>query len=790
MRGPRFVFPLPVSGPQPGARHEHFRAAHARAGGEAPNREYVVNNLAECRVYRNCNLNDAKLQLRKPIRAKAVSYPKGLSAVANCLHFEGLEIRVNERSVIFDGEPSALGSRAFDLLLALAERHERVVSKAELLDLAWPGLVVEENNLTVQISTLRRLLGSAAIATVTGRGYRLTLAPVAPAVLALADTAASIGTEPAPAPMVRLERRMAAVVQAEVMDWARSVGRDAMGATLAWKRVRTELIEKIAPHYGGRLIELTPERVLLEFRSAVEALCWSLDMQGELAERRQDTEAGVSHTMHMRIGITVDDLIVDDGKLIGDGVNLAADLQRSAGHDEVLLTHKVHDLAWHKLNVQFEDLGERMMQALGRRVRVFRARTAPPANATLLPTVSAQRREALRVASLAVLPLENGGGSEEQYFGDGITEEIIARLSLNRALFVIAHNSTLRFRGAALELPSVASQLGVRYLVVGRVQRVAQQVRINVSLVFAADARVLWQQHFDGSSENLFKFQSEIATNVAAAIAPQVQDEEVAQMRGQPTESFDAYECVLQGLAGILKLGTPSFDAAGAHLKRAIELDPDYAQAHAHLAWWYSLREGELRGNTGPNEGQLALEHAMTAVRLDGRDATALSIAGYLLTLQRREYEQSLEMFEQALAINPSSAVAWARSAATLCYMGRSEEAIDRIKRAVSLSPFDQHLFWHLTMYGSACFVSRRYDEAVGWLGKALRLNPRFNGARRLQIASLAHAGQLNEARELAIELLTESPSFSVSALARWSPMLEPQRSSLLDGLRRAGLPD
>jgi adenylate cyclase len=708
--------------------------------------------------------------------------------LAKVLRFEGLEIRVEERTVAVAGEAAALGARAFDLLLALAERCERVVSKAELLDLAWPGLVVEENNLTVQISTLRRLLGPAAIATVTGRGYRLTLSPLAAPSPAPAGPDAR-GAEAAPAPMGRLERRMAAVVQAEVVGWARLVNRDAMSATLAWKRVRVELIEKIAPQYGGRLIELTPERVLLEFRSAVEALSWSLDMQGELAERRQVAEPGESDSVHMRIGISVDDLIVDDGKLVGDGVNLAADLQRSAGHDEVLLTHKVHDLAWHKLDAQFEDLGERLMQAVGRSVRVFRARTAPRVCKTPA-TVAALRSAAVRVASLAVLPLESGSGPENQYFGDGITEEIISRLSLNREIFVVAHNSTLRFRSAAADLPSVASQLGVRYLVVGRVQRSGQQVRISVSLIFGPDARVLWQQNFDGNTEDLFAFQSEIATNVSAAIAPQVQEEEVAQVRGQPTGSFDAYECVLRGLSGILKLGTPEFESAGAQLKRAVELDPNYAQAHAHLGWWYSLRDGELRGNTGPDEGKLALEHAMTAVRLDPRDASALSIAGYLLTLQQRKYEQSLEMYEQALTINPSSAAAWARSAATLCYLGRSEEAIERIKRAVRLSPFDQHMFWHLTMYGSACFVAKRYDEAIGWLGKALRLNPRFNGARRLQIAALALTAQLDEARELAAELLAESPGYSVSAVGRWSPMLEPQLSALLEGLRLAGLPD
>jgi len=693
--------------------------------------------------------------------------------------FQEFEIRPDERSLLVRGKRLVLGARAFDVLLALAERTDRVVSKAELLDLAWPGVVVEENNLTVQISALRRILGHDTIVTVTGRGYRLNGTPSAPLVT----------TDPghpgeATGAAARLLRRLAVIVQADVVGWARLVARDPTLAAAAWKRVRVELIERTAPQFGGRPIELTAERIQLEFSSAVEAVAWAIEIQQRMAERRHASDPTESQSVHLRIGIAVDDVIVDDGKLVGDGVNVATDLQLSAGHDEILTTQKVCDFVAHKIGVGFDAMGERLMRQSRRPMHVFRVVTTPRRDAG-----PSMRPAGVRVASVAVLPFSTDGPAVEAYFGDGITEEIIASLSLNRALFVIAHSSTLRYRGRDVDLASVADELGVRYLVTGSVRRADPKVRIQVNLMHAADQRILWQQPFGGAIEDLFWFQSEIAAKVAAAVAPQVQDEEVARVRHRPTDSYDAYDCVLRALAGIYQLGTPEFDTAGEMLKRAIQLDPGYAQAHAHLAWWYSLRDGEGRTPHDGNAGRLALDHALQAVRLDARDAWVLSVAGYMLSLQKK-HAQSLDLFEQALALNPSCAAAWARSAATLSYLGRAEESLERLQRAMRLSPFDQHMFWHLTICGGACFVAGRYDEATGWLAKALRLNPRFNGARRVQIAALVRTGELAEARELAQELLADCPEFSVSEFGQWSPMQQPYLDNLLEALRQAGLPD
>jgi adenylate cyclase len=692
--------------------------------------------------------------------------------------FQQFEIRPETRQLLVGAQPVSIGARAFDVLLALVERAERVVSKAELLDLAWPGVVVEENNLTVQISTLRRLLGHETIVTVTGRGYRLKATPMEPPPSAEAEPV-SVDDTP-----TRLQRRLAVIVQAEVVGWSRLVARDPTRAAATWKRTRVDLIERSLPHFGGRAIELTAERLQLEFGSAVEAVAWAVELQSLLAERREAADPSENTAFHLRIGIAVDDVIVDDGKLVGDGVNVAADLQLSAVHDEILTTQKVCDFVAHKIPVSFDPLGQRVMQKSQRPVNVLRVMAGSRSH-----TVNALRPAGIRVASLAVLPFATEGPPAEAYFGEGVTEEIIATLSLNRALFVIAHGSTLRYRDSVLNPAEVAAELGVRYLVTGRVRRAGSHVRIHVSLIHAADQRVLWQQPFDGVVEDLFAFQTEIAAKVAASAAPQVQDEEVAQARHRPTDSYDAYDCVLRALTGMVKLGTPEFDTAGRMLLRAVELDPGYAQAHAHLAWWYSLRQFEGLSTSDGEEGRLALEHALQAVRLDARDAWVLSVAGYMLSLQK-QHDEALDLFEKALQLNPSCAAAWARSAATLFYTGRPEEALERLDRAMRLSPFDQHMFWHLTICGGASFVARRYDESAGWLGKALRLSPGFNGARRLQIAALARTGELAEARALAEQFLIDCPGFSVEAFGRWSPMQRPHLDDLLSALRLAGLPE
>lgn len=690
------------------------------------------------------------------------------------LVFGGVEVRPDERSLVVDGSHKHLGARAFDVLVALVERRERVVTKNELLDIAWPGLVVEENNLSVQISTLRRVLGNQAIATIAGRGYQFSLAATGK------DTdSASAGIFPALDD--RILRRLAAIAFADVIGWSQLVEADARAAVLSWKTTRANVIEPNVPIFGGRLIELTPERLFVEFPSAVDAVRWAVDLQARLTSRRKDDS---SNQIRMRVGINVEDFIVDEGRVIGEGVNIAASIQQSATDEEIIVTGSVRDLVSHKTSVHYQPLGERQARNLDRPLSLFKV--VPGSEELNRPWLQPHLMWDYR-PTVAVLPFGTEGGDADSYFGDGITEEIIASVSLNRSLFVIARNSTLRYKNASVSTRQVAAELGVRYVLTGQVRRAAKRLRINVELVDAAADRVIWSERYKGGDDDVFGFQAQIAASIAGAIDPFVKEAEVARIRG--TDSFSAYDCVLRGSSMLFNFRPEQFDLAGDYFKRAIELDPTYAQAHAHLAWWYNFRVGEGRTSDFAEDTAQADELSLRAVQLDRRDAWILSVAGHIQSFLKKRYTAALDLFDQALELNPNCTSAWARSATTLAYLGRGEDSLSRVRNAIRLSPFDPETFAFFTTNGTAAFVIGRYDEAIGWLGKARRLNMRYKAALRLMIGALALSGEIAEADELALELLGSEPDFSVRRFGSWYPLKEPHLGKLLEGLRLAGLP-
>lgn len=582
---------------------------------------------------------------------------------------------------------------------------------------------------------------------------------------------------------VQIVRRLAAIAFADVVGWTRLVERDDVGAATAWKAVQLELIEPHMPAFGGRVIEVAGDAVLVEFSSAVEAVRWAVDLQQRLADRRAGDQ---KNPIRMRIGISIEDVIVDEHKLLGDGVNIASRVHQSAGPDEVVVTQGVRDFVWNKLPVRLHDLGEQQLKNISRPIRTYRV--TPDEN-----TVSSKRMQPHLMwenrPTVAVLPFRSEGSETNPYFGDGMTEEIITSLSLNRSLFVIARNSTLRYRGHRSSASDIAGELGVRYLLEGSVHRHGSRLRINAVLIDAGSNVEIWSEHYDGVDEDLFTFQDQIAASISAAIDPRVQEAEIARVRDRPTESFSAYDCVLRGLSVEYNFNDRDMALAGDMFRRAIALDPQYAQAYAHLAWWHNLRVGEgLSSNVGEDQ-QRAIEFSQRSIELDPRDAWALSVAGHIQSFLNRRFAAALEMFDQALQLNPSCATAWALSGTTLAYIGRGEEATTRVRNALRLSPFDQLSFWFCTTNGIASIVAGRYDEAVSWLSKAQRLNPRYRATSRMLIAALGLSGDLTQAGELAQEFLAAEPGFTVSGFGAWYPLQPPHLERVLEGLRLGGIP-
>ena len=348
----------------------------------------------------------------------------------------------------------------------------------------------------------------------------------------------------------------------------------------------------------------------------------------------------------MRVGISIEDAIVDADKLLGDGVNIASRVHQMAEPDQVIITQGVRDFVWNKLPIRLLDLGEHQLKNISRPVRAYRV-TAGNANGNgaapgIQPHLMWDNRP-----TIAVLPFRSEGSEADPYFGDGMTEEIITSLSMNRSLFVIARNSTLKYRGHRSSAADVAAELGVRFLLEGSVQRRGKRLRINAGLIDASRNRELWAEHYDGEDEDLFTFQDQIAVSIAAAIDPRLQEAEIARVRERPTDSFGADDCVLRGLSVLYNFNEQDFDLAGDMFRRAVAQDAHYAQAYAHLAWWHTLRYGEGRSSDGNMDQRLADQNVERAVQLDPRDALSLSVAGHIQSFLNKRFDVAMQMFNR-----------------------------------------------------------------------------------------------------------------------------------------------
>lgn len=582
-------------------------------------------------------------------------------------------------------------------------------------------------------------------------------------------------------------RRLAAIAFADVVGWTSHVERNDLETLRAWKLLRTELLEPKLRERRGHVQQTAGDNILVEFPSVVDAVSWALEAQHGVSQGAAGD--GLLH-LSLRISINVEDVIVDEETVIGDGVNIAARILPFAKPGEIVVTSAVRDYVWNKMTVGFGDLGERELKNISRPIRIFRidplqAESGIPFRRQ--PHLSWTKRPAI-----AVLPFRDlGGNADQAYFSEGISEDIIRSISRSHAMYVIAWNSTLRYRDRTMDSRSVAAELGVRYILEGTVRRRAARMRIATELIDVMNDRTLWADKFDGQDSEIFEFQDRIATRIAAEVEPKVYQAESARALTKPTESLDAYDCVLRALSVFYSLDGRQFDDAGALLQQAVTLDPLYAQAHAYLAWWLNMKRGEGRSTDYEGDAMRAIAGAMRAVELDSDDAFCLAVAGHIQGFLNNNLDAAVDLFERALHLNENSAFAWGIGGSTYCFLGRPDEALERLRNAWRLSPFDPLNFWFCTVAGIAEFVAGRYDQAIGWLRKAQRLNPRFSACNRTLTASLALAGDLGAAREASKRVLEIEPGFRVSVFASWYPLRRPgDLDRFADGLRLAGLPE
>ena len=583
-----------------------------------------------------------------------------------------------------------------------------------------------------------------------------------------------------------ITRRLAAIAFADVAGFSRLLGLRDVDTVMRWKALRTDIMEPHMARHGGRIAEIAGDAVLVEFPSVVNAVRWAADVQ-----RIQERTVGEKDpfALHLRIAINVDDIIDEDGILQGDGVNVASRIHQAAEPGQIVVTAAVRDYVMNRLPLTFHHLGTPVMKNIMRTVHVYSVEWTEGDGDRKIAQPYLQWASR---PTLAVLPFRTiSGTDDDSYYGEGITDSIITGLSRNRSLYVIARNSTLRYRAGGKDLRQIASELDVRYLLDGSVQRQGTRLRINTELTDILGNVAIWAQKYEGSTDDLFEFQDRIASSILSSIEPRVRAVETARVGDRPTESLDAFHCVLRAMSLLYLLTAESHREAGQLLERAIVLDPFYAQAHAYLAWWLNFQFGEGWSQDPDRDRARALIVSRRAIELDPDDPFALAVAGHVLSFMGKSPEEAMELFGRALAVNENSAFAWGLSALTLAYLGRPDEALERLQNVWRLNPFDPLNFYFWIVAGIAEFVAGRYDEAIVYLNRSRRANLLFRPCVRTLAAALALSGDEAGAELAARQLLEIEPSFRVSTFISWYPL---RRKDDLDrfakGLRAAGLPE
>ncbi len=582
-------------------------------------------------------------------------------------------------------------------------------------------------------------------------------------------------------------RKLAAILAADVAGYSRLVGADEEGTLARLKTHRRELVDPSVAKHRGRIVKTTGDGMLVEFASVIDALRCAVEVQRGMALRNGAEPA--ERRIDFRVGLHQGDIVVEDADILGDGVNIAARLEGIAAPGGICLSQRVHEDALGRTDIAFDDLGERQLKNIARPVRVYRVRIGETSMQPAAPPPLALPDK----PSIAVLPFANLSGDPEQdYFADGIVEEIITALSRMRWLFVIARNSSFTYKGRTVDVKQVARELGVRYVLEGSVRKAASRVRIAGQLIDGSTGAHLWADRFEGTLEDIFDLQDQVTASVVGAIAPRLEQAEIERARRKPTESLDAYDCYLRGMASYYQWTREGTSEALRMFYRAIELDPNFASACGAAAWCYVDRKANSWMTDRVRESAETARLARQAVALGRDDAPALAFGGFALALVVGDLDDGAAFIDRALALNPNLAAAWSFSGWARIWLGEPDTAIEHLARAMRLSPLDADIGRMQAATAHAHFFAGRYDLASPWAEMALRAWLDHAVALRIATASHALAGRLEQAQKLLARLRQVDPALRVSNLRdRLGPYRRPEDLARYEeGLRRAGLPE
>jgi adenylate cyclase len=593
---------------------------------------------------------------------------------------------------------------------------------------------------------------------------------------------------------IEVKRRLAAIFAADVEGYSRLMGADEV-ATLDALTARREILDGLIATHGGRIANTAGDSVLAEFGSAVDAVRCAMEAQGALAK----ANSMLPETRHInfRIGVHVGDVMVRAGDLFGDGVNIAARLQTLARAGGLCVSGVTYDQVRKILPLDFTDLGAQTVKNIEEAVRAYQVRAQGEAASSASKEAPPGDPKPLALPdkpSIAVLPFQNlSGDPEQEFFADGMVEDIITALSRFRSLFVIARNSSFTYKGKAVDIKQVGRELGVRYVLEGSVRKAAGRLRISGQLIDAATGAHLWADRFDGALEDVFDLQDKVTQLVVGAISPELDRAEIERARRRPSGNIDAVTEFYRGLPHIQWPTSPeNNDAALQHFRNAIALDPTFPNPYGGAALCLMWRRNNRWPADFASDDAELLRLADRVKELGTDDATTLSSIGFALFFNRVNFEAGIEMVDWAIRSNPNLASAYNARGWLRAWDGGSDEAIADLERSMRLSPRDPLSYTLMLGIAHGHFNAGRYAEAAIWADRSIRSFPYFIGGLATAIAFYVEAGRLEDAQKAKADLLRLSPEWRIPPLGSgYGPIRSLElNKKLREAVIKAGLPE
>ena len=583
----------------------------------------------------------------------------------------------------------------------------------------------------------------------------------------------------------RLPRKLAAILYADVAGYSRLTGEDE-DATHRTLSEYLDLIASTIESHRGQVMHYAGDAVLAQFTAVLDALLSAVAIQNELQTRNETLPD--ERKVKFRIGVNSGDVIEDRGDIYGDGVNVAARLESLAEPGGICISESVRTAIGKKLPLDYEFMGEQQVKNIAEPVRAYRA-TVEAQTALSSSTSSA---DVSTKPSLAVLPFSNmSGDPEQEYFSDGITEDITTALSNMGWFFVTARHSAFAYKGKAIDVRQVGKELGVQYVLEGSVRKAGDKIRVTAQLIETAAGKHIWANRYDGMLNDIFDLQDQITETIVGTLEPEFQRAEAERVAQKRPESMEAYDYLLHGLAYMNKLTPEDARAALPYFCKAIEKDPSYGRAYAYAFWCYR-REVDSRGMVlSKKERAEAIRLMEAGLKADKDDPTVVWQAGSMMSYFQRDFEGALTLIDRSLSIDPNSTRALIASSSVHAFMGDTETAIRHAEHAIHISPRSPAHWMAYTRIAESHVQELRYEEAAKAAKKAVQLHNVIIPAHLVLAASCAHLARLDEAKAAVKRSLELNPDLTVTRLPEFFPISNFKNlDAYLDGLRKAGLPD